>query len=127
MRATRLTLAGGMVLALLAGAAVAEYRLSDQQILAHVSGNTLQIVTKNLEEAVAYFNPDGTAKGLDGGRDFSGSWKVEDDMLCLDLPQFEGQTRCRRVFVRGDEVFLFTTTGEPAGSLKITKGNPRNF
>lgn len=127
MRAKPLMWSAALGLALLAAAAAAEYRLSHDQIVAHVSGNTLSIVTKNLEDAVGYFSPDGTVKGREAGRDFAGRWEVKDDLLCLDLPQYEGETRCRSVFVRGNEIVLFTTTGEPSGSLGITKGNPENF
>ncbi len=33
-------------------------------------------------------------------------------------------TLCRNMFVRGDLILLFTQTGEPAGRIEITKGNP---
>ena len=110
-------------LVLMAGSAGADVRLSNDQIVAHVSGNTLKVVTKNLQEARGYFNPDGTLKGRDGGRDFVGKWQAKDDMLCMDIPQFEN-TLCRNLFVRGDEILMFTETGEPSGRIDVTKGNP---
>ena len=32
--------------------------------------------------------------------------------------------RCRTVILRGDQLFLFTLTGEPAGRVDVTRGNP---
>jgi hypothetical protein len=87
------------------------------------SGNTLKITTKNLQAARGYFAPDGTVKGREGNRDFVGKWRIHDDMLCLDIPQFDHEL-CRRVVVRGDLLYLFTETGEPAGRVDVTKGNP---
>ncbi len=111
------------VLVLMAATAWAEFPLSGTQIDAHVSGNTLKITTKNLQEARGYFTSDGTVKGREGDRDFVGKWRVHDDMLCLDIPQFDHEL-CRTVVVRGDLLFLFTETGEPAGRVDVTKGNP---
>jgi hypothetical protein len=114
---------GALALALMATAAWAEFRLSGAQIDAHVSGNTLKITTKNLQEARGYFTPDGTVRGRENNRDFVGKWRVHDDMLCLDIPQFDDEL-CRTVIVRGDLLFLFTKTGAPAGRIDVTKGNP---
>jgi hypothetical protein len=115
-----------LALVLMATAAWAEIRLSGTQIDAHVSGNTLKFTTKNLQEAKGYFIPDGTVKSRDGDRDFVGKWRVHDDMLCLEVPQFDNEL-CRTVVVRGDLLFLFTQTGEPAGSIDVTKGNPDHY
>jgi len=123
MKIRTTSIAGFWALALMAGPASADVRLSNDQIVAHVSGNTLKIITKNLEEARGYFSPDGTLKGRDGDRDFVGKWQAKDDMLCMDVPQFEN-TLCRNLFVRGDEILMFTETGEPSGSIDVTKGNP---
>ncbi len=112
-----------LALALMTTPVSADVRLSNDQILAHVSGNTLKVVTANLQEARGYFSPDGTLKGRDGDRDFVGKWNVENDMLCMDIPQFEN-TLCRNLFVRGDLILLFTQTGAPAGRIEVTKGNP---
>jgi hypothetical protein len=101
----------------------AEIPLSGPQVDAHVNGNTLKITTKNLQAARGYFAPDGTVKGREGNRDFVGKWRIHDDMLCLDIPQFDHEL-CRRVVVRGDLLYLFTETGEPAGRVDVTKGNP---
>ena len=112
-----------LALVLMATAAWGEVRLSEAQIDAYVGGNTLTITTKDLQEARAYFTPDGTLKGGEGNRDFVGKWRVHDDMLCWDIPQFDNEL-CRTVVVRGDLLFLFTQTGEPAGRINVTKGNP---
>ena len=104
----------------------AETPLSGAQINAHVSSNTLEITTKNLEEARGYFNSDGTIKGREGDRDFVGKWRVHNDMLCLDIPQFDHEL-CRTVVVRADQIILFTETGQPAGRVDVTKGNPDQF
>ncbi len=113
-------------LVLMATAAWGDSRLSGAQINAHVNGNTLTITTKNLQEARGYFTPDGTLKGREGNRDFVGKWRVHDDMLCWDIPRFDGE-RCRTVVERGDLLFLFTQTGEPAGRINVTKGNPDSY
>ncbi len=115
-----------LALVLMATAAWADLRLSGAQIDAHINGNTLTITTKDLQEARGFFNPDGTLKGREGNRDFVGKWRVHDDMLCLDIPQFDNEV-CRTVVVRGDLLFLFTKTGEPAGRVDVTKGNPDLF
>ena len=115
-----------LALVLTATVAWAEIQLSGAQINAHVSGNTLKIVTKKLQEASGYFIPDGTVKGRDGNRDFVGKWRVHDNMLCLEIPQFDNEL-CRTVVVRGDLLFLFTQTGEPAGRIDVTKGNPDHY
>jgi hypothetical protein len=60
-----------LALVLMATAAWAEIRLSGTQIDAHVSGNTLKITTKNLQEARGYFIPDGSVKGRDGSLEFA--------------------------------------------------------
>ncbi len=112
-----------LALVLMATATWAEIRLSGTQIDAHVSGNTLKITTKNLQEARGYFTPNGTVKGREGNRNFVGKWRIHDDMLCLDIPQFDNEL-CRTVVVRGDLLFLFTEIGEPAGRVDVTKGNP---
>ncbi len=112
-----------LALVLMATAAWAEFRLSGTQIDAHVSGNTLKITTKNLQEARGYFAPDGMVKGREGNRGFVGKWRINNDMLCLDIPQFDNEL-CRTVVVRGDLLFLFTEIGEPAGRVDVTKGNP---
>ena len=116
-------LSGAFALVLTANAAWADSRLSGDQIDAHVSGNTLKITTRNLQEARGYFTPGGTVKGREGDRDFVGKWRVNDDMLCFDIPQFDNEL-CRTVVVRGDLLLLFTETGDPAGRADVTKGNP---
>ncbi len=117
---------GTLALVLMATAAWGETRLPGAQIDARVSGNTLTIITKDLQEARGYFIPDGSLKGRDGNQDFEGKWRVLDDMLCWDIPQFEHEI-CRTVVERGDSLFLFTQTGEPAGRINVTKGNPDQY
>ncbi len=115
-----------LALVLMTTVAWAEFRLSGAQIDAHVSGNTLKITTKNLQEARGYFAPDGTIKGREGNRDFVGKWRAHNDMLCLEIPQFDNEL-CRTVVVRDDLLLLFTQTGEPAGRVDVTKGNPELY
>ena len=121
-----LSLASFLALALMATPASADVRLSSQQINAHVSGNTLKVVTQNLQEARGYFSPDGTLKGREGDQDFVGTWSVKNDELCMEFPKF-GEAFCRRLFVRGDVFLMFTQAGHPAGRIEITKGNPDLF
>ena len=115
-----------LALALMTTPVSADVLLSNDQIIARVGGNTLKVVTADLQEARGYFSPDGTLKGRDGDRDFVGKWNVENDMLCMDIPQFEN-TLCRNLFVRGDLLLLFTQAGQPAGRIEVTKGNPDHY
>ncbi len=115
-----------LALALMTTPVSADVLLSNDQIIARVGGNTLKVVTADLQEARGYFSPDGTLKGRDGDRDFVGKWYVENDMLCMDIPQFEN-TLCRNLFVRGDLLLLFTQAGQPAGRIEVTKGNPDHY
>ncbi len=115
-----------LALALMTTPVSADVLLSNDQIIARVGGNTLKVVTADLREARGYFSPDGTLKGRDGDRDFVGKWYVENDMLCMDIPQFEN-TLCRNLFVRGDLLLLFTQAGQPAGRIEVTKGNPDHY
>ena len=122
----RLFCASILAAAVVAASAWAETPLSGAQIEAHVSGNTLEITTKNLEQARGYFAPDGTIKGREGERDFAGKWGARNNRLCLDIPQFEHEF-CRTVVVQGNHLLLFTETGQPAGRVDVTQGNPDQF
>lgn len=126
MKARSLSFAGSLALAGMASVAVADVRLSSDQINAHVSGNTLKVITENLQEARGYFSPDGSLKGRDGDVDFVGKWNVTNDQLCMDVPQF-GDEFCRSLFVRDNQILMFTETGSPSGRIEITKGNPDRY
>ena len=114
------------VLVLTWSAASAQSRLSTDQITARISGNTLKIVTRNLQEARGFFSPDGSLRGREGDKEFVGNWKVRDDTLCVDIPKFQN-TLCRNLFVNGDQILLFTHTGDPAGRVDVTRGNPDGY
>ena len=101
-------------------------RLSSDQITARISGNTITIVIPSLQEARGFFSPDGSLRGRDGDKDFVGTWKVKDDTLCVDVPKFQN-TLCRNLFADGDQILFFTHTGDPAGRVEVTNGNPDGY
>ena len=111
---------------LTAASASAEYRMSAKQIEATVSGNSVSMYTRALKKAEGYFAPDGEVRGSLEGERFSGRWWIENDELCMNVPLFDHEV-CRTVIVRGDHLFFFTTTGEPAGRAEVVRGNPDGF
>ena len=126
MRSGRHLLSCAAALLLLAHPTSAETPLSGDQIDKLVRDHTLTITTKNLEEAKGYFASDGTIKGRDGERDFAGTWRTHDNMLCLTIPQFDNEF-CRAVVLQADRMLFFTKTGQPAGRVERTQGNPNQF
>lgn len=104
----------------------ADTRLEGAQIEALVSGHTLGLISGNLDEASGYFAYDGTLTGRYGSREFVGMWRTRDDRLCVGLPFFDHEI-CRRVFVRGNAILLYTETGSPAGRVNIRRGKPNHF
>ncbi len=126
MRAGRLSGCLSVALCLAASAAWAQQNLSGAEIRSKVTGNTLTVVTEQLKTATGYFAPDGALRGYEGGERFVGTWRVADDLLCLDLPEDDFDI-CRRVAVQGDALLLFTEAGSPGGQAEIGQGNPNNF
>ena len=96
--------------------------LSEQQIRDKVTGNTVTIVTQNMDLAVGYMTGDGKIRGHIGAKDFEGSWSIRNGELCFDLPE-ETFDICRRVFASDQYLNLFTTTGQPAGRIQVLEGN----
>lgn len=108
--------------------AVAQDRLDGAAIRDQIVGNTITIVTQNLERATGLVASNGGMRGKIGDKEFEGKWFIKNDgELCFDLPENSFDT-CRVAVQAGDSAInLFTTTGEPRGRVEVLQGNPNNF
>lgn len=123
MRSLRLTFLALLSIAL-ASAASAQDQLNGDAIRAKIVGNTITIVTQNLELATGLVQPDGTIRGHIGGDNFTGRWSIQNNNeLCFDLPDNTFDI-CRRVVSAGKHINLFATTGGLRGRAEILQGNP---
>ena len=105
-------------LSTLAGAASAADRSTGDQIRALLSGNTLQ--GSNLSAAYAeYYAPDGTLHG----KGYSGKWKVEGDMGCMD---YGSGFQCWTGFIDGNANIWYKDGKVDAAGMMVP-GNPNNF
>ncbi len=104
--------------------ASAQDQLSGDAIRAKIVGNTITLVTRNLDLATGVVQADGTIRGHIGGDNFTGRWSIQNgNELCFDLPENTFDI-CRRVASDGKHLNLFTTTGQPSGRAEILQGNP---
>ena len=108
--------------------AVAQDRLDGAAIRDAIVGNTITIVTQNLERATGLVASNGDMRGKVGDKEFEGKWFIRNDNeLCFDLPENTFDI-CRVAVQAGDSAInLFTTTGEPRGRVEVMQGNPNNF
>lgn len=101
--------------------------LSGPEIRQRIQGNTGTFPTSALGAVRSLFAPDGRLRGTYEGERFEGSWTIEDNQLCLDLPN-EHDDGCRAVIERTKNMLqLFTSVGDPAGDLYLENGNPYGF
>ena len=90
-------------------------------------GNTVQVVTENLELAIGVIQKDGDLRGSIGGKNIAGTWSIKNNSeLCFDLPNNKFDF-CHVVFDHGAYLILRRTTGDPSGRMEILKGNPYGF
>jgi len=102
-------------------------KLLDADIRATVSDNTVDYPAPNGTMVKAHLAPDGTLRAKYEGNDLLGSWAARDDMICFDFPG-RGKDACWSLFRLPDgQLQLFTSSGEPAGYLRVTAGNPNKF
>ena len=60
-------------------------------------------------------------------KQFTGTWAVDDNKLCLDFPG-DLDDGCSTIARYPDgRLQLFTAVGDPAGYFNVIKGNPDNF
>ena len=127
MRSYFLTLAL-LIASLVCSPAMAQDRLDGSAIQGKIVGNTITIVTQNLERATGLVESSGEIRGKIGDDAFEGKWFIKNDNeLCFDLPENTFDI-CRVAVEVGDSAInLFTTTGEPRGRVEVMQGNPNNF
>lgn len=105
----------------------AQDRMNGTAIREKIVGNTITIVTHNLERATGLVESNGEMRGKIGGEKFKGKWFIRNDSeICFDLPENKFDI-CRVAVDAGDSLNFFTTTGEPRGRAEILRGNPENF
>ncbi|SRR5258708_7018024 len=75
--------------------------LSEKEIRARVIGKDM---TDNTHWA-NYFRPDGVLLSEEGGRKWSGTWKIRNNKLCMSNPNLESLT-CNEVWMSGANVRL---------------------
>lgn len=89
------------------------------QIMAALSGNTVQGGMSDGTAYTEFYDADGTIKAVD----YSAEWSVEGDTMCFDYG--EGAT-CWGVAIDGDMV-TWMNDGAAEGTGTIVPGNPNNF
>ena len=106
---------------------LAQDRLNGEAIREKIVGNTITIVTQNLQLATGLVENNGDMRGHIGGEKFEGKWFIKNNNeLCFDLPEQEFDI-CRFVVDTGKHIQFFATTGEPRGRAEILQGNPYNL
>lgn len=119
-----LRLLGVVMVFLVLSPALAGEPLNGEAIRAKIVGNTITIVTKDLQLATGLIERDGKMPGHIGGEKFEGKWFIKNDKeLCFDLPGMTFDI-CRIVVEAGKNLDFFTTTGQPSGRAEILPGNP---
>jgi hypothetical protein len=108
-----------LILTFSSAGAWAEMAKGDQ-ILAAISGNSVQ---GNMDSSGAYseyYAADGTVFG----KDYKAKWSVEGDTMCW---VYDGSPKdCWGVEIAGDQV-KWVKDGKAQGSGTIAKGNPNDF
>lgn len=91
-----------------------------EQILASISGNTVQGSMIASGAYTEFYGADGVIKG----KDYSGKWRVNGDTMCFQYGQ--EPEACWQVKLDGDQV-TWVKEGKDDGTGTIVKGNPNNF
>jgi hypothetical protein len=76
--------------------AAAQPPLTGPEITAAVASHTMKH-----EQFVEYFADDGTIRGSSKGNAYAGTWRVDADKLCVDIPQ-DNYNHCGAVYDAGD-------------------------
>ncbi len=91
-----------------------------KQVMAAVSGNTVEGGMTETGAYSEYYAPDGTIKA-DG---YSGIWAIQGNTMCFS---YDGEPLdCIGVRIKGDAV-TWVEEGKDSGTGKILKGNPYKF
>lgn len=106
-------------LALMAAPLAAADMATGEQIMAAVSGNTIEGGMSDGTAYAEFYDPDGTIKAVD----YTGGWSIKDDMMCFDYGEGPG---CWSVVIDGDMV-TWMNEGAEEGTGTLMQGNPKGF
>ena len=107
-------------LLLLISAAPPALAASGEEILAAISGNTVQGNMDSSGPYAEFYDASGAIKG----KDYTGKWTVEGDSMCFE---YEGSPKdCWDVEISGDQV-RWIKGGSSQGTGTILKGNANGF
>lgn len=113
----RILVACGFVLAA-AGPALAA--ATGGEIRAAISDNTVQGSMDSTGPYAEYYERNGTIKG----KDYSGQWSVEGDLMCFVYPGTPKE--CWNVEINGDQLH-WVKNGASQGTGTIVRGNPNGL
>ena len=103
----------------LAGPALADNHAKGAEIMAALSGNTVQGSMSATGAYTEFYAADGTIKG----QGYTGTWTVEGDAMCFDYG--EGKD-CWNVRIAGEAV-TWIKDGAEGGTGTIVPGNPNGL
>jgi hypothetical protein len=113
----RLTLT--LLLAAVASPGLAQTLATGAEITAAISGNTVQGSMTASGAYTEFYAADGTIKG----KDYSGTWTVDGDMMCFSYGEAPD---CWNVRIEGETV-TWVQDGADGGTGTIVAGNPNNY
>ena len=82
------------------------HKLTDGEIKAKVTG--MEISDPHFSEQ---YMADGTVRIVDLGRRLRGTWKIDDDELCIETPEPDG-SRCKEIWSSGTK-YQLRIPGDP--------------
>ena len=100
-------------------AAHAQEVATGAEIIAAITGNTVQGSMTASGAYTEFYAADGVIKG----KDYTGTWTVEGDTMCFSYGEAPD---CWNVRIDGEAV-TWVQTGADGGSGTIIAGNPNNF
>ncbi len=98
--------------------------LTEEEVLAQFIGNT----ATGTEQGTGwseYYQSNGTIRGRWGNGPYQGKWTVTGSEMCFDYAGFEDDG-CWTMSIEGDEISYYKK-GNPDGTAKLLKGNPKNL
>ncbi|MBZ8119229.1 hypothetical protein KUD11_11300 [Roseovarius sp. LXJ103] len=108
-----------MALTLVAAPAWAHDAATGEEIMAAISGNTVQGSMVESGAYTEFYDADGTIKGAD----YTGTWSVENDQMCFAYGEAPA---CWSVHIEGDMV-TWINDGNEDGTGTLVPGNPNEF
>jgi hypothetical protein len=94
--------------------------LTGPEIATLVSGNTVKG-----PYYTEYFDPDGSIRGIEKGKRYEGSWRVDKDRLCVDFPSHQ-YTDCAWIAPQDGSDYSFMD-GQFTFTRTIVAGNPEKL